>query len=230
MIDKYTYPKTPSDDKGFTILELLIATAISSGAILLLMFGFLSMSVTYTKGLTVAETQNTARDVLNTVSQSIEFADPATINPAYINTPSATSASGWFCANNSIFVYTLGVKVTSTTHALVENSILGDSGCPNSGITTATDYINSNTTAQELLGPNMRLTAFNVRAGADNTYTINIKVAYGEDAVLQGSTIYDENPLYYDIGSNQVKCNGQIGQDFCATSALQTVVESRLAN
>jgi len=210
------------DDKGFTILELLIATAISSGAILMLMFGFLSISQTYTKGLTVAETQNTARDVVNTISQSIQFGDPNTINTSHIGVP-----DGWFCADNDIFVYQLGQSVAKGTDALVESSL--DTACPAVVQPLSTS---SYPGAKELLGPNMRLTAFNVIPGPDNTYAINLRVVYSvNNTFLIGVAQPNGQPsLYYDVGSSKVICNGQAGQDFCATSGLQTVVESRIAN
>ncbi len=220
--------KLTSNNQGFTILELLIATAISSGAILLLMFGFLAMSNTYTKGLTVTETQNTARDILNTVSQAIQFGDQSTITGNI--QPVSKSTSGWFCADNSIFVYTLGQTVasnptTNSGHALIEQT----GACP-SGTFTA-DNPPYNTPEHELLGPNMELAGFNVIAGADNTYQIDVHVIYGNTALLEGVAQPNGGPnLYYDVGSSLVKCNGQAGQDFCASSDLQTVVEPRIAN
>jgi len=218
MIIKHMYPKNRLNDKAFTILELLIATAISSGAILMLMFGFLSISQSYTKGLTVAETQNTARDVVNTISQSIQFGDPNLINTNYIGIP-----DGWFCADNDIFVYQLGQSVSTTTASLVESPL--DTACPQAATTS------SYPSGKELLGPNMRLTAFSVTPGPDNTYVINIRVVYSvNNTFLIGVTQSSGPTLYYDQGSSKVICSGQSGQDFCATAGLQTVVESRIAN
>ena len=85
---------------------------------------------------------------------------------------------------------------------------------------------------KELLGPNMRLTAFSVTPGPDNTYVINLRVVYSvNNTFLIGVTQpIGQATLYYDEGSSKVICSGQSGQDFCATAGLQTVVESRIAN
>lgn len=222
MATKHMDHINKSDNKGFTILELLIATAISSGAILMLMFGFLSISQSYTKGLTVAETQNTARGVADTISQSIQFGDPNSIDTSYIGIP-----DGWFCADNSIFVYQLGQSVTKSTDALMEGSL--NTSCPDVvQPLSSTPYPGG----KELLGPNMRLTSFNVTPGPDNTYVINVRLAYSvNNTFLIGvSQPAGQATLYYDSGSNQVKCSGQSGQDFCSTAGLQTVVASRIAN
>jgi len=221
MVIKKMSHKKRLDNNGFTILELLIATAISSGAILMLMFGFLSISQSYTKGLTVAETQNTARGVADTISQSIQFGDPNSINTSYIGIP-----DGWFCADNSIFVYQLGQSVSRSTDALMEGSLT--TSCPD-----VVQPLSSSSYpgGKELLGPNMRLTAFSVTPGPDNTYVINLRLAYSvNNTFLIGVTQPAGPTLYYDSGSNQVKCSGQSGQDFCSTAGLQTVVASRIAN
>lgn len=214
-----------TDTKGFTILELLIATAISSGAILMLMFGFISMSQSYTKGLTITETQNTARGILNTLSQSIQFGDPSTIYN-HTTTPSTTVSTGWFCADGDIFSYTLGQLVTTSSDGLVEQA----GACITSGSFSASVLPYPTQPSKELLNPNMRLTTFSVSSGPSSTYQINVKIVYGGDSFLQGYTPYNGGDLYYDIGSNQIFCSGQSGQDFCAVSDLQTVVESRIAN
>jgi len=228
------HTKLTPNHKGFTILELMIATAISSGAILLLMFGFLAMSDSYTKGLTVSQTQNTTRDVINTISQSIQFGDPTTISWTIpMVSAQSASTSGWFCADNNIFAYTLGQAVTAnSTHTTGNDALIEQTGTcpPPSGTYSANNRPYPGKSEQELLGPNMSLAAFSVAMGADNTYLINIHIVFGSSTVLQGVTQSNGGVLYYDIGSNQVKCSGQAGQDFCASSDLQTVVVPRIAN
>src|SRR5665213_2350432 len=165
MVTRRINSKLSIDNSGFTILELIIATAIFSGALLMLMLGFLSISKSYTRGLTVTETQNTARNVINATSQSIEFGSISSYQPPPAPPPSGP-VSGWFCADNYIFAYTLGQEVTASHNALerIPSAIcpIPSSNCPTqSGAISADCYANA-TGAVELLGPRMRLAALSI--------------------------------------------------------------------
>lgn len=239
MVVKPIASKLSKNDSGFTILELIIATAIFSGALLILMLGFLSISQSYTRGLTVTETQNTTRNILNSISQSLQFGDISTYQlpsgQATNQLPSGQTPSGWFCADNYIFAYTLGEEVINGQNAIEQ---VPSPSCPSPGTNCPTQdaggaisadcYANS-PGAVELLGPRMRLAALTITPESQGTYQIDVKVVYGDDSFLHG-VVASGNTYYYDIGSGKVTCTGQATDDFCATSELQTVVGPRIDN
>jgi type II secretory pathway pseudopilin PulG len=235
MVAKITDPKLANKESGFTILELIIATAIFSGALLMLMLGFLSISNSYTKGLTVSETQNVSRNVINAISQSLEFGGSSSYQPPPPGTPSGGPYSGWFCADNYIFAYTLGQEVSSGNNALEQVPgttcpVAGVSGCPGQGTTAPTANSCANSSgAVELLGPRMRLTALSITSEPEGTYQINTGVAYGDSQFLKGIVVSGVTN-YYDIGTSKVTCTGTASDNFCATSELQTVVGPRIDN
>lgn len=233
MVIKIIHPKLTNDSSGFTILELIIATAIFSGALLMLMLGFLSISNSYTKGLTVTETQNVSRNVINTISQSLQFGNSSSYQPPPSNNPQ----SGWFCADNYIFAYTLGEEVgVNSGNALVQ---VPDTICPSSGQSCPTaapqtgvisaDNCAKSTGAVELLGPRMRLAALSITSEPEGTYQIDVKVVYGDPQYLQG-VVVNGATQYYDTSSGKVTCTGTVSDNFCATSDLQTVVGPRIDN
>jgi prepilin-type N-terminal cleavage/methylation domain-containing protein len=234
-------PKTKlsNNNNGFTILELIIATAIFSGALLMLMLGFLSISNSYTKGLTVTETQNVSRNVINTISQSLEFGNSIANQ---LPTPEAASngtQSGWFCTDNYVFAYTLGQEV-STVNGTKQDAleqvpditcpVANVSGCPNQGTTLpSADSCAKSSGAVELLGPRMRLIALAIAQGPEGSYQIDTGVAYGDAQFLKGVVVSGVTQ-YYDTPLSKVTCTGTTADNFCATSELQTVVGPRIDN
>lgn len=65
------------NQRGFTLLELMIATTIFSSILLLLTFGLINIGKSYYKGRNTARTQELARRVMDEISQSIRFGDRA---------------------------------------------------------------------------------------------------------------------------------------------------------
>ena len=57
--------------KGFTLVELLLATAFFSFILLFVVVGFVQINRQYTKGVTVRRVQNNARSVLEDITRSI---------------------------------------------------------------------------------------------------------------------------------------------------------------
>ena len=236
MVAKIMLSKLSNGNKGFTILELIIATTIFSGALLMLMLGFLSISNSYTKGLTVTETQNVSRNAINTISQSLEFGNSSSYQPPPAGAPSGGPYSAWFCADNYIFAYTLGQEVGVNGNDALEQvphttcPVAGVSGCPGQGTTKPTaDSCAKSPGAVELLGPRMTLTTLGITSELEGTYQIDVGVAYGDPQFLHGVTVSGVIN-YYDIGSSKVTCTGTTADNFCATSELQTVIGPRIDN
>lgn len=186
---------------GFTLVELLIATTIFSVILLLCTFGMVQIGRTYYKGVTTARTQNVARDVMDNIAQAIEFGSSKPL-PDSATIVSTGSTSGAFCAGNLHFIYSKNTPVKGAVHAFqVDNNTLS---C------TSTTPTNS----KELLGENMRLSKFSITKSAVGDYTIIVKVTYGDN----------------DLINAEGSCNGGVGNQFCASSELQTTVHRRLTN
>lgn len=61
------------NSEGFTLVELMIATSIFSVILLLLTFGLLGIGQNYYKGRNSVRTQDTARRIMDEISQAIQF-------------------------------------------------------------------------------------------------------------------------------------------------------------
>lgn len=189
---------------GFTIVELMIATAVFSVILLVVTSGIMSFSRSYMKGVYKTRTQETTRTAMADISQSLQFSK--NFNSI---APVADGSWGVYCVDNTRFTYRLKTiyKVTDgNTHALIRSPMDGGSCAVDNAFDAATDV--------EMLGNNMQLYALDV-SQSGNEYNITINVLYG-DAI-------DENDLF-----DGDKCKSEAGSQFCATSRLTTTVKGRL--
>jgi prepilin-type N-terminal cleavage/methylation domain-containing protein len=198
---------------GFTIVELLVATLVFSVVLLLVTVGILQITRVYFKGLTESNTQNTARSIIDTVSQTIQFSGgdvmptPTTPNPG---TDYAT------CVGNQLFSYRLGWQVednpdaskSQAWHGLVHTS---------SAACNALTLTNQTVSGRDLMGRHMRLAKFVVEGAGTNQYRVQVRVVYGDDDLLD------------DPNGPTASCkNITAGTQFCAVSDLTTVVIKRV--
>ncbi len=236
------------DSQGFTIVELLIATAVFSVIMILLTLGIIQLSNAYYKGVTTTDTQNSARNVLSAISQSIEFSG------GQVGTTISTPAAGQtyaFCVGSEAYYYQLGEEVVSTPssgqayHGLV--SVNGDPACPilppSNPFTPNTGYdfgslTNGNNIpvgGQELLGYKMRLSKLSVTYDqGSGLYEIDVRVVYGDNDLLCNNTA-DPGSCATTTTMNKasdylgdVVCRGGVGQQFCSTAELQSSIEKRV--
>lgn len=214
------------NSQGFTVIELMVATAVFSLVLVVVTAGILQVSRLYYKGVTSANTQSTARSVIDTVAQAIQFGG-GTVLPTS-GPPASPTAPKVFCVGNQRFTYDLGWQAQSVSpnsskhqayHALVQDTL---GGACNAGSTQPLDV--PGVLGRELLGPNMRLAKFDVTSLSGNKYRIAIKIVYGDDDLLKGGP--DNDPTT-DPGS--VSCvNETSGTQFCSVIELSTVVTKRV--
>lgn len=217
---------------GFTIVELMIAMLIFSVIMIVVTYGVIHFSTSYYKGLNSSTTQNVARNIIDSISQGIQFADT---DPVYgtLNGATGTNPPGYICAGNQEFAYSKGNELPSSpsgSFALLQYSNAGP--CINNPDTTK---------GTELLQPNMRLTDITITHGANPTiWTISVKVAYGDNDLLCDTSIASPTtagscargaPAYTTgtaIYGNTIACKSTAGSQFCATSSLSTTVQRRV--
>jgi prepilin-type N-terminal cleavage/methylation domain-containing protein len=199
--------------RGFTIVELMMATLIFSVILLMVTLGVLQVNRVYYRGVTEASTQAVARSIIDTISQSIQF-NGGTIAPLPTTTPLVAGSTYYVCVNNQQFVYRAGYQLVSgspgsgqTNKALIQRPIAGSCVAPPVGYT-----------GRELLNPNMRISNLQIsQVGTSNLYKVQVHVVYGDAAVLNNPT------------SMTPTCKGiRAGNQFCSVSDLSTIVEKRI--
>lgn len=205
--------------RGFTIVELLVATLVFSLVLLVVTTGIMQIARLYYKGLTEARTQNTARAIMDTIAQSIQFNGGDVTETPDTPVPGTSYA---FCVGNLQFSYRPGWQVEDSPnatvhqswHGLVQNTVSGCTG------QSAQDLSLQAVNGRELIDPHMRVANLVVSSLGSNEYKIQIRLVYGDDDLLTPVG----NPTDPTAGCKSVRA----GTQFCAVSELSTVVVKRV--
>lgn len=217
--------------QGFTVVELLIATAVFGVVLLIASVALIQVGKTYFKGINTSATQDATRSIMDEVSQSIQFGGGNSIQTFLSATPKK-----YFCTKEKRYVYVTGIKLTNNpaNHVFMsDNQGLGASTpCPDPNTSGWPDTTPpNNNQAVELLKPGMRLAKFNLMQDSTGLYNIDIRVAFGDDDLLcTPEQLNCSNNTATDFTQNlsNLKCKGQSGSQFCGISELSTSVQKRL--
>lgn len=216
--------------KGFTIIELLIATLVFSVILLLLTTALIRIGQIYNKGIVSSRTQEVARKVADDVGQNIQFSG------GYIGPGLDAGGAKAFCIGSRRYSYVPDQQLTATSsHRFVVDTVAG--GCT-SATTARTDMSDLSTVsaggsgAQELLGQNMRLVKFQVteQNPGSGVYKIAMRVVSGDKDILMSP-----NPGYADIDAaiaaqaTDLRCRNDVrGAYFCAVSDIEAYAAKRV--
>lgn len=128
---------------GFTILELMVATVVLSVVLLIATMTILGVGKLYYKGQNATHTNDTARNILEDVSQHIEFsalspnlfASPAITGCPTYQLPSGPTVSFWcnsvgsvkvyaYCTDTTRYSFVVGEQFKDgTNHVLWEDTV-----------------------------------------------------------------------------------------------------------
>jgi prepilin-type N-terminal cleavage/methylation domain-containing protein len=213
-----------SGARGFTIIELLIAMSVFSVVLMMVTVAIMQISKVYYKGVTETNTQSTARGIMDTITQAIQFnGGTVTATPGAPGNP-APGGSYDFCVNNQEFSYRPGYQLIDnspgthqTNHSLVVRTV---SGCSSP---TGQNLSAGGVTGRELMAPNMRLSSMVVQNLGNNLYKVQVRVVYGDDTLLISPSGNSNAAAAPDAA-----CRGGAGQQFCSVSDLSAIVISRV--
>jgi type II secretory pathway pseudopilin PulG len=181
----YSRHRFPNHEDGFTIVELLIATVVMSLVLLLMTTAIIQITSTYYEGVTETSTQNAARNIINTVSQALEF-QGSPFNPGNLpngGTPTDTVAPNcpyhtpiedpgctyYFCIGDQEYIFQVGYEVETNPTAkqayhgfVVELPNTDSCTDPGSNYLETTSALPAADDATDLLTPSMRLSQLTV--------------------------------------------------------------------
>lgn len=240
---------------GFTIVELMIATAILSTILVLVTVMMISIGNLYYKGINQARIQDDVRSIADDLSQHLELNDrpPTTPAPPLPTFGGGTTVNA-YCINTTRYSYVIGAQVDHQypgggsifQHVLWRDTITAGTCTPANLTATDPSVGTGGSNGTELIAPNSRLIAFCV-TGVDiignpepacipgnSPFNISVSVAYSDDDLLCSpsapgatcNTAATMNPAYFKNGD--LLCKGHIGDQFCATANLTTAVAQRI--
>ncbi len=195
---------------GFTLVELMIATAVFATVLLLCTYGLLEIGRSYYKGATISRTQETARVIADDVVEAIQFGSGEVF-----------SGTNWYCVGNKRYSFVLNTQRRDTAptraHVLISDTV---SSCSSTiGRNNSVDTTNiSGTDAKELMNMRMRLDSFQITqiAGSDDLYQVRVRVISGDDDMIE------------TVAGQNVCRNDRLTSQFCAVAELNTVARKRI--
>lgn len=219
-------------ERGFTLVELMVATAVFSILLLAVTAATLSIGRSYQRSMYASNTQATASSIVDTLAQSVRFSKTASSVSGDAAAGTATQ-----CVGDQQILYTYGRLVgdvsspTGSRHGVVIRPVTP--GCVLTPIHVANPAL---TGQKELLARGMRLSnlrvAFNPFTGA---HQVLVRVVYGEDDLLCSESVVGScNPGSATLTpaqlqqSRDLRCKPGRGSEFCAASELSTTVYKRL--
>lgn len=199
---------------GFTIVELMIASAVFSVVLLVCASGLIQIGRVYYKGITSSQTQESARSIMDDISRAIQFSGgriTQTLVP-----PTSWDSQDRFCIGGNKYSFQKGKQLVDssptsdqTRQALV---ISEDAACGSPNLTAAG--------SKEFLTVNQRVVNLKVEPvpGTLNLYRVNLVIAAG-----------DEELFIKDVNGYVTACkSSRLGGQFCAISELNTTVQKRV--
>lgn len=159
--------KKHQGNKGFTIVEVLIATTVFSLVLAMTVTVILDFTHNYYKAVNTSTTENAAQSVLNDVTQAIKFSSSPVTDVTDDNGDIRT-----YCIGNVQFDYE---PYTFGSDDLWE-SPTGPAGC---------SYQSPSSSSQELLASNnLQVLKFIITPipNPGSTYTVEVEVGYGSNS------------------------------------------------
>ena len=219
--------------KGFTIIELMIATTVFAMVLLLCTFAIIKIGNIYYKSTNQAKTQEATRSIMDRITQDIQFGSNGQVNVFTNPDHSLKSAGGsyGFCIGNHRYSYypdhqlVTGIpdaSLNQTNHAFVVDTrdIPCSSGQDPLNLSSLIDF-SGLTEAEELLPSDSRILPYDSTHStllwSDNggtvSWNIGISIVHGGDnGLLPG----------------HLSCiSGDEGR-FCAVSQLSSTVGYRV--
>lgn len=220
--------------RGFTVIELMVATLIFTVIMIVLTTGILQFSREYYKGVISSQTQSVTRSIVDEVVRSIQYnsGEVSELTSNSAAAPGRTTVYGYCLGGTKRFSFSLNRQIKDSgalgtnqaRHGLISDTTTGcnantrawnPANAPTSLAAPVPTQAAPSANARELLGEHMRVAKFEITPGANGLYTVTVKVIYGD------------NDLLTDLTSNAM-CRTTIGSQFCAVSELTTTVQKRV--
>lgn len=219
-----------STQRGFTVIELMIATAVFAAILVVVLTAVTQIGKMYYKGLANSRTQEATRVLLEEITDQLQYSSEA---PFPLSGLSAVNDGQTyaFCIGATRYIFVVNREVVNPNHA-----VWSDRGGLVDNPPCAATSVNMNTAqaspavlgGRDLLPVGMRLSDIEITPlNSTNTlWSVKIRVAYGANDLLEAS---DGSPLSASNFKTAVCRGSAIGTQFCAISELQTTVYRRVA-
>jgi len=220
--------KQHTDQRGFTIVELLIATTVLSVILLLATVMITSIGNLYYKGVNSARIQNDTRSITDELTRNLQLSDGL-----YYTAPNDHGV-GAYCINNVRYTYIIGKQLGPDLTTQSKHVLWRDVTDPGTCDPVDLANIPADADGTELIAPNSRLVKFSISTDTSVPYKVDIGLAYGDDDLLcspsstQPTCDGSHDMTAADYKNGDLICKGGKGSSFCSTTTLSTLVVKRI--
>jgi len=208
------------NQKGFTIIELMIASSVFAIVLILISMGLIQVGRLFYKGISITNTQEVARIVTDDISDAIRFSGQSVTTPIAVGTDGLSQG---FCAGNKRYSYILDRQLVDASpgagqslHVLVVDEVNSCNGSTQAQSVTGSGALT--TTSRELMGLRMRLAGLSLQPvilpDRSDIYTLTIRIVFGDADLL--------------VSGNQNCRTDTAGSQFCSAAELSTTIQKRI--
>lgn len=206
--------------KGFTIIELLVATLVFSIVLVVVLAAFVQISRLFYKGVNIANLHNDTRTITQDIENDIKFVQSAPqsfADPVDPSRPWLPAGKGYFCIGLHRYTYNIGQQVNSSaTFGIKRQTISYGSGCPSAALAPGTN-------PEELLDNGMQLNSISIDCKGSRCL-VNVHVIfYGgtPDIFTTKLSNYTRTPWT----APDAECTGSLtDSQYCATADYNRTV------
>ena len=204
----------PQKASGFTIIELLVASAVFSVVLVIVMATFIQVSRIFYKGVNMSNTQDDTRNALTSIASDIQFASntPATVD-------SGSGGSGTFCVGTHLYAYYTDHQVGSSNPAGIYREDGNTSVCPPSFDITK---------AEQMLGNGMQLNYLHIDCDGTICHLNTHVIFYGgtPDGLFASASNPGSSTPWNEADAD---CTGALtSSQYCATADFKRTVLQRI--
>lgn len=207
----------PRQQKGFTLIELMLAAIIFAVVLVVILASFLQIGRIYYKGVSVAGTNEAARTAVDDITNDLRSSKDVTLPKQF--TPDPTSPYWYFCVGTHKYAY----KITLAVHQVTSYDInvpghVDPNGLVKSDISNGCDSnFQTGSHFEQLLGANMQLNRLDFNCNSLNNVdscSLTIRVVFfGSDPSVLKPSATDPN----------ASCVGSLlSTDFCSVAFFST--------
>jgi type II secretory pathway pseudopilin PulG len=244
-----------SKNKGFTIVELLVAMAVFQVILVVTLLAYMQISRFYQKSINAARLQQVSNNVVDEITRTIQNTGGlvvvnnsmlggegidrnATTKAIYTTADKSLASSSGnkdfkvLCVDTTRYLYRLdenevGDSANLGDHVFMSDTLTSPAAC-------GENFPAPGSTARVILWKDMSLQSFGVlKNGLDingNSYNVWINASYTSDFDdIQKSSGFPVSPAYTQPGVNEyISCKGGSGRQYCAVTNINTTVVRRI--
>jgi prepilin-type N-terminal cleavage/methylation domain-containing protein len=157
------------NNKGFTIIELLIATSVFASVLFIVTYGIIQISRMYTNGFVQTQTQNTAITIADTIARDLQF------TPNIQSGEKLGNNYWYFCTTkNEYFYIPLG-----SLYEISLSNIGNNCTVPDNSIVSQAQNLLPASTNMEIINRTNYDNNTSIMSGNGGLYSINVDILYG---------------------------------------------------